>query len=86
LSRAAGWTFRFRVARLLTPITLFYTGTELTRSDVIVQFADGNPTRPPGSKRPAHIVIGLWGGVLEGTRLHIDADTATGGVAGTLEF
>ena len=85
LARTAGWTFRFRIARMLVPVTLLDASTEVHRDRVIVQLADGNPSRPTANA-PAVVVLGLWGGILEGTRLHIDADPATGGLSGTLEF
>src|ERR1700722_1754492 len=60
--RTAGWTFNFRIARMLQPLSLFDTQYELVRDDVIVQFAEGNPPVPVGSKQPPRVVIGLWGG------------------------
>jgi hypothetical protein len=84
--QAAGWSFTFRIAQMLQPLSLFDAQTELVRSGTIVQFADGNPPAPPGSKRPPRVIIGLWGGVLEGTSLHFSTDAATGHVVGSLEW
>jgi len=84
--QTAGWAFTFRIARMLQPLSLFDTQTELNRQGVIVQFADGNPPAPPGSKRPPRVVMGLWGGVLEGTSLHMSCDATTGHTIGRLEW
>jgi hypothetical protein len=84
--QTAGWTFTFRMARLLQPLSLFDTQSELIRDGVIVQFADGNPPSKPGNKQPPRAIIGLWGGALEGTSIHISTDAATGHVIGTLEW
>ncbi len=83
--RTAGWTFTFRMARLLQPIVLHDTTTELPRDGVVVQFADGNP---PSStpNRPARVVLGLWGGVLEGTNLRMATDPRSGHTLGELEW
>jgi hypothetical protein len=83
--QTAGWNFTFRMVRMLQPITLFDIHTELIRDRVIVQLADGNPPLPPGSNKPAVVVIGLWGGLLEGTSLRVSADPHSGQLAGTLE-
>jgi hypothetical protein len=82
--QTAGWNFTFRMVRLLQPIGPHDGRAELTRDRAIVQFSDGNPPIPRGSQRPAVAVIGLWGGVLEGTRLHISP--APGHLAGALEW
>ena len=82
-AHTAGWTFTFRMARMLQPIALLDTATELERPGVIVQFADGNP---PSSKRLPLLVLGLWGGVLEGTNLRLTRDAATGHTLGTLDW
>jgi hypothetical protein len=86
LGQVVGWTFRFRFARLLSPITLHDGVTELHRQEVIVQMAEGNPPGMTRGKGPAHFVIGLWGGLLDNTKLAITADPQTGSVAGALEF
>lgn len=85
---AAGWTFTFRMARLLQPISLFNIRSkhELIRDRIIVQFADGNPPSPVGSKRPPRVVIGLWGGLLEGTSIRMSTDATTGHTIGNLEW
>jgi hypothetical protein len=86
--QSAGWTFAFRMARMLQPLVLFnlHSATELERHGVIVQLAAGNPPIPPGSKQPARVVIGLWGGVLEGTNLRVSTDAGTGHALGSLEW
>jgi hypothetical protein len=84
--QTAGWNFTFRFARLLQPLTLYDPSIELERHGVIVQLANGNPPVPPGSQRPAVVVIGLWGGLLEGTSLRFGADPTSGQLAGTLEW
>ena len=85
-SRIAGWSFSYRMARMLQKMSLFDMQSELLRESIIAQFAEGNPPAPPGSKRPPYIVLGLWGGVLEDTNLRIQTDPGTGQVAGTLEW
>ena len=86
--RTAGWNFTFRIARLLRPLALFNmtSNTELVRDRVIVQLTDGNPPAFARSNNPLRVVIGLWGGILEGTSLRIATDAATGHVAGALEW
>ncbi len=59
-AQTAGWNFTYRMARLLQPIGPHDMLTELTRSGIIAQFADGNSPIPTGSQRPAVIVLGLW--------------------------
>ncbi len=88
LGRTAGWNFTFRLARFLQPIILFNltTRTELTRDHVVAQFAVGNPPAFARSNAPPRVVIGLWGGLLEGTSLRIATDAATGHVAGALDW
>jgi hypothetical protein len=85
-ARTAGWDFTFRLARLLTPLTLLDSATTHDRTGAIVQFAEGDPPAYLTSNRPPRLVIGLWGGVLEGSSLRIDPDPATGSVAGWLDF
>jgi hypothetical protein len=84
--QTAGWAFTFRMARMLQPITLMDTVTELERNGVIVQFADGNPPSSLTSKRPPRVVLGLWGGVLEGTSLRMTRDAGTGHPLGSLDW
>jgi hypothetical protein len=56
------------------------------RDGVIVQFADGNPPSFSKGKRPPRVVIGLWGGLLEGTTLRIAKDSNSGNTIGSLEW
>jgi hypothetical protein len=84
--QSARWTFTFRIARMLQPLSLFDTQAELKRDNAIVQFADGNPPIHSGSKQPPRVVIGLWGGVLEGTSIQIARDAGTGHAVGILEW
>ncbi len=86
--QTAGWRFTFRMARLLRPLVLLelHAPVELERHGVIVQFADGNPPISLGSKQPPRVVLGLWGGVLEGTSLRMSADATTGHTRGDLEW
>ena len=84
--QTAGWMFTFRMVRMLQPVVLFdlATSAELSRDGITVQFVDGNPPLP--ANRPARIVIGLWGGVLEGTSLRTATDHATGHARGELDW
>src|SRR5262245_25167840 len=86
--QSAGWTFTFRMARMLQPVVLFnlHAATELERHRVIVHLADGTPPLPHGSKQPARVVLGLWGGVLEGASLRISTDAGTGYALGALDW
>ena len=84
--RVVGWSFTFRVARMLAPVILLDSATEYPRPDVIFLFADGNPPVPPGSNAPPYVMMGLWGGLLDGTKLAVTPNPGTGGVDGTLEF
>ena len=86
IARTATWAFRFRMARMLQPITLFDTATELERDGAIVQFAEGNPPSPSGINRPAVVIFGLWGSILDGTKLVFTANSSSGGLDGALEF
>ncbi len=78
--RTAGWNFTFRIARLLRPLALFNmtSNTELARDRVIVQLTDGDPPAFARSNNPLRLVIGLWGGILEGTSLRITGHPVTG--------
>jgi hypothetical protein len=80
-----GRNFTYRIARFLGPVDLMDRVTQISRPNVIAQFATGNPTAGPGRFLPP-VVIGLWGGVLEGGRLHVDRDSATGRLTGELAF
>ena len=85
-AQTAGWNFTYRFVRLLQPIGLYDLQTELTRDGVILQLADSDPPAVAHSNAPARVVIGLWGGLLEGTSLRISANPANGHVAGALEW
>lgn len=86
-SRTAGWNFTYRIARLLGPIELFHLSSNATlvRDRVIVQLTDGNPPVRSQNNSPPRIVIGLYGGLLTGARLHVSTDAA-GHLAGALEW
>ena len=85
-AQTAGWNFTFRFVQMLPSIGLHDGRTELARAGVVVQLADGNPPSFVRTNAPAVVVIGLWGGLLEGTNLHIATDATTGHIAGTLEW
>jgi hypothetical protein len=80
-----GRSFTYQIARFLGPVDLMDYTTLVPRPGVIAQFAAGNPTGSP-TRAGALVVIGLWGGVLEGCRIHIGRDPATGRLTGGLEF
>jgi hypothetical protein len=83
--RVLGWQFSFQVARFLLPLTLTDYTTRIDRAGVIAQFATTDP--PAARGRSTHpIILGLWGGVLEGGRVAIDCDPATSSVVGAIEF
>ncbi len=84
--KTAGWNFRFRFARMLVPIALHDPVTELERHGVIVQLTDGSPPVPARTNRPAHLLVGLWGGLLDNTRIAVTPNPRTGLVDGVLEF
>ncbi|MBX9580128.1 MAG: hypothetical protein K2X87_07445 [Gemmataceae bacterium] len=86
VSKMAGWSSGFRMARFLGPVELLDGATTLSRVGVIAQMFDGNPPIPIGSKRPMHMVIGLWGGLLDDTKIAITRKPQTGSVDGVLEF
>lgn len=79
-----GWSFSFRMARFLAPVAVMDYSTDVERADVVAAFADGNP--PVGGQQTPSVVVGLWGGLLEGSRLHLDRDPATGRPAGSLVY
>lgn len=83
--RIASWQFTFRLARFLVPLALCDVGltTRVERPNVIAQFANGDP---PGWRSTPPVVIGLWGGLLEGGRIGIDRDPHTGRATGELVF
>lgn len=74
------------MARFLVPLVLTDYGTRVARSDVIAQFVTGILRDDPQRVPSLPIILGLWGGVLEGGRVAIDRDPATGSVAGAVEF
>jgi hypothetical protein len=84
--RTAGWNFTFRFVRFLQPIGLHDGSIELVRSNLIAQFADGNPPAFATTNAPAVAVIGLWGGALEGTSVRVETDASTGRLAGAIEW
>jgi hypothetical protein len=86
IGRTAGWQFSFEMARFLVPLGLMDYSTRVDRPDVIAQFAANDPPAPPGRKSLPPILLGLWGGALEGGRILVDRDPATGSVRGALEF
>jgi hypothetical protein len=71
---------------MLLPLVLFDLSTEFERHGVIVQLAAGNPPAAARSNAPARVVIGLWGGLLEGTCLRIATAPAPQHLAGALEW
>jgi hypothetical protein len=84
VGRIAGWRFTFRIARFLAPLSLLDYTTEIERPDVIAAFASSNP--PGGRPGLPAIIIGLWGGLLEGGRIGVERDPATGRTTGDLAF
>jgi hypothetical protein len=57
--------------------------TEVQMANVIAAFADTDPPAPRTRLTPPPIIIGLWGGLLEGGRIALDR-TVTGQVSGEL--
>ncbi|QDU24266.1 hypothetical protein [Urbifossiella limnaea] len=84
--RLVGWQFTFRMARFLAPVTLLDYSTEVERPNVVAQFATGNPPAPPGRHSLPPVIVGLWGGLLEGGTLAVGRDPASGHVTGGLAF
>jgi hypothetical protein len=80
-ARVAGWQFSYRIARFQVPLAMLDAGltTRVPRPDVIAQFATGNPT---GWRSTPPVIIGLWGGLLEGGRIGIDRDPQTSRTVG----
>lgn len=78
------WSFSFRMARFLAPVAVMDYTTDVERADVIAAFASGNP--PVAGQQTPSVILGLWGGLLEGSRLHLDRDPATGRVVGELAY
>jgi hypothetical protein len=83
--RVAGWQFTFQMARFLVSLALMDYTTAVERPEVIAQFAAGNPSATPSRRALPPIVVGLWGGLLEGGKIAIER-TPTGQVSGTVEF
>lgn len=81
----ATWSFAYRMARFLAPVAVMDYSTDIERADVIAAFADSDPPASNLQKLPP-VVVGLWGGLLEGGRLHLDRDPATGRVVGELAY
>ena len=83
-ARIAGWQFTFRIARFLAPLTLLDYSTVVERHGVIAAFAAGSVSATRKSLPP--IIIGLWGGLLEGGQVGVTRDSHTGRVTGGLAF
>ncbi len=79
----ANWSYTFRLARFLAPVVLMDYGMSVDRTEVIAAFAAGNP--PVLGRALPPIIIGLWGGLLEGGKIAIER-TATGQLTGELAF
>jgi hypothetical protein len=84
--RTAGWSYSFRMARLLVPLDLFDTTTSLRRDRAIVQLVNGVPPTVASGSSPAVAVIGLWGGLLDGLNVRLRLDPITGAPGGALEW
>ncbi len=79
------WQFSFQMARFLAPLALMDYTTEIELPDVIAAFAHTDPPAPLTRRAPPPIIIGLWGGVLEGGRIAVER-TPAGRVSGELAF
>ncbi|MBA4065174.1 MAG: hypothetical protein C0501_15955 [Isosphaera sp.] len=79
----AHWRYTFRLARFLAPVTLIDYATAVDRPGVVAAFADSNP--PAAGRGLPPVVVGLWGGLLEGGAVAVDR-TPGGRVAGELRF
>lgn len=78
--RVLSHRYAFRLARLRVPITLAgrdLAGPRLQVDSLVTQLAE------PGG--PAFILLGLWGGVLDGRRLLFDA-AADGGITAAVAW
>ncbi len=84
LGQLMGWRFSFRMAQFLTPLTIMGYSSEVDRPGVVAQFADGDPPGRSGHMLP-WVMIGVWGGILEGSKLAIDRGPNRS-LVGTLEF
>lgn len=80
-----GWRFTYHMAQFLVPLAL--RDTRLTvrvpRPDVIAQFAIGDP---PGWRSAPPILVGTWGGLLEGGSVRIGRDARTNRATGELVY
>ncbi len=85
-ARVTDWTFGFRVARFLGPLALLDYSTEVERPGVVAAFAAGDPPGYGSRKALPPVIVGLWGGLLEGGRVAVDRDPVGGYVTGALEF
>jgi hypothetical protein len=85
-ARITRWQFTYRFARLLAPIGVMDYTTEVDRPEVVAAFADSDPPAPATRKSPAPIIVGLWGGLLEGGRIAVGRDPVSGHVTGAIEF
>jgi hypothetical protein len=85
--RVLGWQFTFRIARFLVPLAVMDTQltTSVPRPGVIAAFAGGDPPASPGRKALPPVIVGLWGGVLEASRIAVERDPAAG-VTGELHY
>ena len=81
--RVLSRSYTFRFARLLVPLAVEDYVTSVPRTDVIAQFADGDPL---GSQSRLKVLIGLWGGLLDPSKLTLDGDPTSGVLSASLEF
>lgn len=78
--KVRGHTFSFKLARLRVPIELIgkdLTGPRIRVESLIVQLLDAGPP---------YILIGLWGGALEGKRLSFNRLPQSDELAAKLDF
>jgi hypothetical protein len=85
-ARVTDWTFDFRMARFLAPLALLDYSIEVERPDIVAAFAVGNPPAYASRKSLPPVIVGLWGGLLEGGKIAVGRDPASGHVTGSLEF
>jgi hypothetical protein len=83
-ARVGNWQFTYQIARFRVPLAVMDAGltTRVPRPGVIAQFATGNPT----GLRSLPVVVGLWGGILEGGRIGIDRNAQTNRARGELTY
>ena len=86
VAQIARWQFTYQFARFLVPVGVMDYTTEFERPEVVAAFASGDPPAPSTRKALSPIIIGLWGGVLEGGRIAVGRDPLSGHVTGSLEF